>query len=238
MSRQFLLSLLGVLGVVLVAIIGFEIFATSSDTAIEAAPAALAAAPAGRVAAMPRPAEWAATSLARPLFSLMRRPEAEKTKDVAAGPDQPTNDLPRLAGIQLVGANKHAIFQPTGDVPPLVVAEGDTLKDSVWKVETIGLTSVTLSGPSGETTVEPKFDENAVAPPPQLPVQRPRLPQRGAVVPTPQPAPPTLRPNPAPNAVQPQPPPVPGQPSTSLRFPLVPRTAQQQPAPTTPPGAR
>jgi hypothetical protein len=237
MSRQFLLSLLGVLGIVLVALIGFEILATNTDTAIEAAPTAVAAPPPGRIAAPPRPAEWAATSLARPLFSLTRRPDAEKAKDAGAGTEQPTNDLPRLAGIQLVGTSKHAIFQPTGDVPPLVVAEGETLKDSVWKVETIGLTSVTLSGPNGETTVEPKFDENAVAPPPQVPVQRQRPPQRGAVVP-PQPAPPTLRPNPAPNAVQPQPPPVPGQPSTSLRFPLVPRTAPQLPAPTTPPGAR
>lgn len=239
MSRQFLLSLLGVLGTLLVAIIGFEVLATNSDTAVGGAPTTLAAPPPGRIAAAPRPAEWAATSLARPLFSLTRRPDAEKAKDVATGTEQPTNDLPRLAGIQLVGTSKHAIFQPTGDVPPLVVGEGETLKDSVWKVETIGLTSVTLSGPSGEMTVEPKFDENAVAPPPQLPVQRPRPAQRGAAVPPPQPAPPTLRPNPAPNPVQPQPPPAAfGQPSTSLRFPLVPRTVPQLPAPTTPPGAR
>jgi hypothetical protein len=233
MSRQFLLTLLGVLGLLLIATIGYEIVAPDSATAVAIAPAVVAAPPPGRAVNIAKPGEWAAISLARPLFSLTRQPDAEKAKDVGTSPDQPTNDLPRLSGIQLVGTSKHAIFQPTGDVPPLVVAEGETLKDSTWKVETIGLTSVTLSGPGGQTTVEPKFDENAVAPTPQLPPPRPRPPQRGVVPP----APPGLRPNPGTNTVLPQPP-IPGQPATSLRPAIVPRTMPTQNGPQPPPGAR
>jgi hypothetical protein len=199
MSRQFLLTLLGVLGVLLVATIGYEIFSTDPGTNGTPSPAAAPApskAPPGSALAPPKTAEWVASILARPLFSPSRKPDAAPVKEAAAAPDQPSNDLPRLAGIQVVGTSRHAIFQPTGDTPPLVVGEGEMV--SGWKVETIGLTSVKLTGPTGATTVEPRFDETAVPPAPQMPAfgkpangqpARGTTPGQPAVRPPPPPAP-------------------------------------------------
>jgi hypothetical protein len=229
MSRQFLLTLLGVVGVLLAAIIGYEVFSAEPGTTAEPAAAAPAAPPkasASPALAPPRTAEWVANILARPLFSPYRKPDAAPAKEAAPAPDQASNDLPRLAGIQLVGTSRHAIFQPTGDTPPLVVGEGETIAG--WKVETIGLTSVKLTGPGGATTVEPKFDEKAVPPPPQMPAYgKPagNQPVRG----TP-PAPQTFRP-PAPTPpgrpAQGQPAATPNIPSPTLPRAVLPQNGPQ-----------
>jgi hypothetical protein len=94
-----------------------------------------------------------ATALARPLFSATRRsPETEQ----GSNPDTPLKDL-RLMGI-LVTPDQHvAIFARTGD-KPLVRSEGEMISD--WHVDNIGTQSVSLSGPAGPTTLEPRPDPN------------------------------------------------------------------------------
>jgi hypothetical protein len=225
MSRQLLLGLLGALAALLAAAIGYEIFAPNSDESGIAAPAAAhastpAAAAPGRSAAGAQSAGWVASILARPLFSVTRKPDAGPATAAAAAGDDAATDLPRLSGVFIYSTIRHAVFQPVGDVPPLVVGEGELVAG--WTVAKIERGAVTLTGPKGETTVEPKFDENMVPPPPQLPPSLPK-PAVAAVrgtVPTP---PPPARPNTPPNAGQFQRP-VPGQPTAvPTRPPFIPQ---------------
>jgi general secretion pathway protein N len=115
----------------------------------------------------PKPEELVATALARPLFSNTRRPPqnaAETTTD---------SDLAdaRLAGIVTAPGHRIAIFAISGD-KPLKVAEGDAV--SGWRIETITPREVSLTGPTGTKTLQPKLDPNLVPPPGrQLPVGRP-----------------------------------------------------------------
>jgi len=241
MSRQLLLGLLGALALLLILTIGYEIFAPNADEAGIAAPAAdhaatPAATPANRGVAGAQTATWVGTILARPLFAVSRKPDAGPATAAAAASDDAT-DLPRLAGVLFYGTTKRALFQPVGDVPELVVGEGELV--SGWTVARIEHSSVTLTGPKGETTVEPKFDENLVPPPPQLP---PVLAKPAALAAARGNVPPAVappRPNAAPPGAQFQRP-VPGQPTAvPTRPPFIPqqRSAPQNGAPV-PPGAR
>ena len=129
MSRQLLLGLLGALAVLLALTIGYEIFAPNTDEAGIAAPAAAhaaapAASPANRGAAGAQTASWVGAILARPLFSVSRKPDGGPATAAAAASDDAT-DLPRLTGVLMYGTTRHALFQPVGDVPPLVVGEGE-----------------------------------------------------------------------------------------------------------------
>jgi len=242
MSRQLLLGLLGALALLLALTIGYEILAPNADEAGIAAPAAAhaaapAAIPANRGAAGAQTATWVGTILARPLFAVSRKPDAGPAAAAAAASDEAT-DLPRLTGVEMYGTTKRALFQPVGDVPPLVVGEGELVAG--WTVAKIEHTSVTLTGPKGETTVEPKFDENMVPPPPQMPpvINKPAAlaAARGNVPPAVVPP----RPNaPTPGAQYQRP--VPGQPTAiPTRPPFIPqqRSAPQNGAPMLPPGAR
>jgi hypothetical protein len=126
-----------------------------------------------------RPAisQLTATILARPLFSPTRRPPE------AAGTDNsgtPLSDL-RLTGILITPDQRLAIFSPAGG-KPLVRSEGDMVSD--WRIDSIASQSVSLTGPTGATTLEPKADPNlvratgaqqAMAPPPQPAVQNPQM---------------------------------------------------------------
>jgi hypothetical protein len=111
-----------------------------------------------------------AIALARPLFNASRRPpEAEPDEHS----DTKLTDL-RLTGI-LVTPNQHvAIFAKSND-KPLVRSEGEMIND--WHIDSIATYSVSLSGPAGTATLEPKADPNlaraqspaaqpAIAPPP------------------------------------------------------------------------
>jgi len=101
-----------------------------------------------------------ATILARPLFSGSRRPPPHG--------DSPTADSAladtRLTGIVTEPGHRFAIFAPTG-AKPLVVTEGDTV--SGWRVESINPREVSLSGPGGTKTLQPKIDPNLAPPAPQ-----------------------------------------------------------------------
>src|SRR5580704_17879258 len=80
--------------------------------------------------------------LAGPLFSPTRRPP-ETAPSGNADPGLP--DV-RLSGIVIEPDRRIAIFAVAG-AKPLVLAEGETLKD--WRLDSISPQEVSLSGPAG-----------------------------------------------------------------------------------------
>jgi hypothetical protein len=109
----------------------------------------------------PPQAEPIGPILARPLFSSTRRPP--QTAD-AAPSDTGLSDT-RLTGILIAPGRHIAIFAPAG-AKLLSVSEGQTL--SGWRIDSITATEVSLSGPDGTKTLQPKFDPNLAPPaPPQ-----------------------------------------------------------------------
>lgn len=94
-----------------------------------------------------------AITLERPLFNATRRPpEAEAD----GHSDTSLNDL-RLTGILIMPDQHFAIFAKS-DGKPLVRSEGEMISD--WHIDTIAAQSISLSGPTGITTLEPKADPN------------------------------------------------------------------------------
>ena len=114
----------------------------------------------------PRPEELVATALARPLFSSTRRPPQDAPSGAAA--DDLTDA--RLTGIVTTPGHRIAIFAVSGD-KPLKVAEGDAV--SGWRIESITPREVSLSGPSGTKTLQPKLDPSLAPPPGQPPIGQP-----------------------------------------------------------------
>jgi hypothetical protein len=106
-----------------------------------------------------RPDVLVAEILARPLFSSTRRPPPHSDGPAA---DTGLSDT-RLAGIVTAPGRRFAIFAPTG-AKPVVVSEGDTI--SGWRVENITPRQVSLSGPEGTKTLQPRIDPNLLPPPP------------------------------------------------------------------------
>lgn len=104
--------------------------------------------------------------LARPLFSSTRRP-APRNDDTIA--DSGLTDT-RLAGIVIAPGHRIAIFASNGE-KPLAVSEGQTV--SGWRVERITAREVSLSGPGGTKTMQPKSDPNLAPPPTQARVNPP-----------------------------------------------------------------
>jgi hypothetical protein len=128
---------------------------------IEAAPRSDVA-PAVHRRQSPRPDELLATILARPLFSSTRRP-AEGPANTAA-----TSDLAdtRLTGIVTEPGRHIAIFAVNG-AKPLILSEGESV--SGWRIENITPRDVSLSGPEGTKTLQPKVDPNLAPPAGQNP---------------------------------------------------------------------
>ncbi len=105
---------------------------------------------------------WAATALARPLFSAGRRPQQDGT--AAAG-------LARLTAIIVAGGERRAIFAADGQ-KPTVVPEGAAVGG--YKLLHITSDSVELGGASGTLTLHPQFPVAASpAPPPPRPASPP-----------------------------------------------------------------
>jgi len=153
----------------------------------------------------PRVEELVATALARPLFSSTRRPPQAA---VAGTGDSDLADR-RLTGIVTTPGRRLAIFAVSGD-KPLKVAEGDDV--SGWRVESITPREVSLTGPGGSKTLQPKLDPNLTPPPSPIPINNaagrpPNVPPPGAPRP---PAPPAA-------AAGPLNPPVPGTPPRPVR---------------------
>jgi general secretion pathway protein N len=132
--------------------------------------------------------ELLTTVLSRPLFSSTRRPPS-------AANDGPSNaDLgdTRLTGIITEPGLHLAIFAVNG-AKPLRLTEGEAV--SGWRIESITPREVSLSGPSGTKTLEPKIDPNLVPPPAPTPAVNPvaRPPVAAAL---PRPGVPPMIPNP------------------------------------------
>jgi hypothetical protein len=126
-------------------------------------------------------ADWATSVLARPLFSVSRRPpHVEASAGPSAAPDQA-----RLAGILIGRFGKQAIFAPEGGGKPLVLGEGAPINESV--IRSIEPSQVVLA--SG-AVLTPSFDKNRTPSAPFIPGF--------------QPAPPGFQPN-FPNGMMPQP---------------------------------
>ncbi len=117
----------------------------------------------------PRVDDLVTTVLSRPLFSPTRQPAAREN------PDQPTGlgltDV-RLTGIVIEPGRHLAIFAMPG-AKAVVRVEGETVNN--WRVDSITLGEVVLSGPAGSTALQPKIDASLVrrAPAPPRSAQGP-----------------------------------------------------------------
>ena len=128
--------------------------------------------------------ELLAVALARPLFSNTRRPPQ------ATATDNTNSDLAdmRLTGIVTEPDHHLAIFAVNG-AKPLRVTEGEAV--SGWRIESITPHEVSLSGPGGTKTLEPKLDPNLVqqappAPPANPAARQPAQPQPPQLINVPQ----------------------------------------------------
>ena len=129
---------------------------------------------------------WASRILARPIFSISRRPPRESPKK----PGEAAPGQARLSGILIGHFGKRAIFAPEGGGKPLVLAEGASVNDST--IARITPNSVILA--SG-VQLRPSFDRNrptSFTPgfQPGVPAfPNPNFPNNGFTPPQPQPQP-------------------------------------------------
>lgn len=145
--REVNLAGLGVIALALLAVIATETLQAPAP-ATAAAPIQASRLPA---AAVDDGAAFVPIILARPLFALDRRPKAGPA---AVGPV--SDDMPRLAGILIDPTQRRAIFQPSGDGKPLTLVVGDQIAG--WQIQQIAADGVTLTGPKGTQTLQPKPD--------------------------------------------------------------------------------
>jgi general secretion pathway protein N len=101
-----------------------------------------------------------AQALARPLFSSTRRPPQAAANDSVVSSDLADT---RLTGIVTEPGHHVAIFAVNG-AKPLRLTEGEAV--SGWRIESITPREVSLSGPGGTKTLEPKLDPTLSQPPP------------------------------------------------------------------------
>jgi hypothetical protein len=164
-----------------------------------------------KVAIPSREAElWARQILARPLFSISRRPAREAT-----GTQSESVDQARLAGIMIGRFGRRAIFAPQGGGKPLVLAVGASVNEStirdifpdhvVLASGAVVRPSFDPSRPAGVTAPPfqplapafptPGFPNNGFTPP-GFPVPQPTqpvpVPAEGDASQTPQPSPPIV----------------------------------------------
>jgi len=113
--------------------------------------------------------ELLAMVLARPLFSSTRRPPQSAANDSVTNSD--LADM-RLTGIVTEPEHHVAIFAVNG-AKPLRLTEGEAV--SGWRIESITPHEVSLSGPGGTKTLEPKLDPNLVQQPGPTPPPNPGI---------------------------------------------------------------
>jgi hypothetical protein len=110
--------------------------------------------------------DWAESVLARPLFSISRRPpRVEASAGGTAAPDQA-----RLSGILIGRFGKRAIFAPEGGGKALVLGEGALVNQST--IRSIQPNQVILA--SG-IVLTPSFDKNRVPSAPYTPPFQPAM---------------------------------------------------------------
>jgi general secretion pathway protein N len=128
--------------------------AADDNAALGELPGRSEAAPALPRAPSTRLDELLATSLARPLFSSTRRPPQSAANDGASDPGLADT---RLTGIITEPGHHVAIFAVNG-AKPVTLTEGEAV--SGWRIDTITPREVSLTGPGGTKTLEPKLDPN------------------------------------------------------------------------------
>lgn len=136
----------------LLLLLGLEWLVPATGTA-PAAPLALPAATAAGAGG--GSGQWAATALARPLFSPSRRPDATASTGAQ-------DTLPRLSAIIVSGAGRVAIFSASGQKPQTVEV-GSAIGG--YRVQSIGPDDVALAGPGGTLSLTPRFAAAAAATP-------------------------------------------------------------------------
>lgn len=154
MTRAPLLALCGVAALLATTVaVEFrqQLPAPVSAVSVPAVPTAATPAAAARVASVVQIQSWVATILARPLFSRDRRPT-----DAPAAVAAVAESLPRLTGITVSPAGRHAIFASPGNKPPLVASPGDHVAG--FTVRSIEPGGVTVVGPSGPRVLQPSFE--------------------------------------------------------------------------------
>ncbi len=111
---------------------------------------------AGRAAVLPtrRTANWAEAILARPVFSISRRPP----RIAAGGPASAGPGQARLAGIMITRTGRRAIFAPEGGGHALVLAEGGSINQSTIR-RILPDRVVLVSG----AVLQPAYDRNRPA---------------------------------------------------------------------------
>jgi hypothetical protein len=117
-------------------------------------PQALLAQHAGNVSA------WAATSLARPLFSRGRRPPPPPEAIAAAAPPELP---PRLTAVLVGPFGNSAVFVPSGSDQSIVVQEGGRV--GPYRIRRIAPGKVLVEAPDGEHVLRPGFRSRVDAPP-------------------------------------------------------------------------
>ncbi len=153
--RRLLPWLLSGCAALLLLVIGAELVPASPEPLV---PGLIHAARphAPRAAAAPdRSEQWAATVLARPLFSPQRRPPPP-----AGVVAQAATALPRLTGILVGPDGARAIFAPDGG-KPIVLGPGGRLDGGV--IRAIGVGGVVLARAGGEQVLHPRFDAAVAA---------------------------------------------------------------------------
>jgi len=146
--REVSLAGLGVISAGLLALIALEAIHAPVAASTAAAPIEASRLPA---VAVDDVAALVPVILARPLFATDRRPKSGPAAIGAA-----SDDMPRLAGILINGTQRSAIFQPANEGKPVTLVEGDQIAG--WQVQQITADGVTLTGPKGTQTVQPKPD--------------------------------------------------------------------------------
>ena len=115
-------------------------------------------APTAPGAQRPRADELVQTTLAQPLFSATRRPPEQAKTGPSADPGMGNI---RLTGI-VIEADRHVAVVAVPGAKPLVRSEGEAVNE--WHLDSISLREVSLSGPGGIMTLEPKSDPTMVRP--------------------------------------------------------------------------
>jgi general secretion pathway protein N len=164
MNNRLALLLLVAGSLLFGAIIFVELEPSGAETAAVEVAARRALTPTTHRAQNAKADELLAGILARPLFSSTRRPPQSASTGSASDSDLADT---RLTGIITEPGRRIAIFAVNGD-KPLRVAEGEAV--SGWRIESITPREVSLSGPGGTKTLQPKMDPNLARPPGQPPV--------------------------------------------------------------------
>ncbi len=153
MTRTLLSALCG-LAALLAATVAAEFRQTSptpaADVGVSALPASATPVAAAKTADAAQVSSWAAAILARPLFNRDRRPV-----DAPAVAAAVQSSLPRLTGIAVSPAGRHAIFANPGG-KPLVTSPGDHVAG--FTVQEINPGAVTMVGPGGSRVLQPSFE--------------------------------------------------------------------------------